>query len=302
MRGQGIPEEAILNLRCRLEELPRRSSERRQLVEETAEFYGVSRDTLYRALRERPHLHSVRRTDAGVPRVMSKTTLESYCEAIAALKIRTSNRKGRHLSTVQAIRLLEEHGIETPNGHLQAPEGLLKKTTVNRYLKRWGYDRERLTRQPPVVHFQAECSNDCWHFDLSPSDLKQVKTPVWMNPKRGKPLLMLYSVVDDRVEALAKQLRLPASAIGIVRLPVEERDAIVLPMRDFVDPDPFQEFEFASAIAAKLAIADFLGKPLAKLTPEQLARIDEILAGTLNKEAVFSQIRDDALVSRRPHA
>ncbi|MEM9543722.1 MAG: IS481 family transposase [Cyanobacteria bacterium P01_E01_bin.42] len=542
-----MPEEAILNLRCRLEELPQRSSERRQLVEETAEFYGVSRDTLYRALRERPHLHSVRRTDAGVPRVMSKTTLESYCEAIAALKIRTSNRKGRHLSTVQAIRLLEEHGIETPNGHLQAPKGLLKKTTVNRYLKQWGYDHKRLTRQPPVVHFQAECSNDCWHFDLSPSDLKHVNTPVWMNPERGKPLLMLYSVVDDRsgvayqeyhgvygedveaalrflfaamspkteedfpfqgipkmlyadngpiskslvfqkvmgylgvevrthmpegkdgrrvtarakgkaerpfrtvkevhetlyhlhepeteveanawlmkflhyynkqshrsephsrmedwlenlppsglqkmcsweryctfarkperrkvgsdarvtvdgvayevdadlagemvmlwwglfdnelyvehqerrygpyapaggpiplhryrrfkttptqkradrVEALAKQLRLPASAIGIVRLPVEERDAIVLPMRDFVDPDPFQEFEFASAIAAKLAIADFLGKPLAKLTPEQLARIDEILAGTLNKKAVFSQIRDDALVSRRPHA
>ncbi len=105
---------------------------------------------------------------------------------------------GRHLSTVQAIRLLEEHGINTPDGHLQAPSGLLKKTTVNRYLKQWGYDRDTLSRQPPAVRFQAEFSNDCWHFDLSPSDLKHVKAPAWIEPGRGRPLLMLYSVVDDR--------------------------------------------------------------------------------------------------------
>ena len=117
---------------------------------------------------------------------------------IAALKIRTSNRKGRHLSTVTAIRLLEEHGIETPEGHLQAPVGLLKKTTINRYLKQWGYDHQTLLRQPPAVRFQAEESNQCWHFDLSPSDLKHLKNvPEWAEGK-GRPLLMLYSVVDDR--------------------------------------------------------------------------------------------------------
>lgn len=48
------------------------------------------------------------------------------------------------------------------------------------------------------MRFQAENTNDCWHFDLSPSDLKHVKTPAWMEPGRGHPLLMLYSVVDDR--------------------------------------------------------------------------------------------------------
>ena len=129
---------------------------------------------------------------------MPKNSLERYCEVIAALKVRTSNRKGRHLSTVQAIRLLEEYGIETPDGHLQAPVGLLKKTTVNRYLKQWGYNHEKLSRQPPAVRFQADYSNQCWHFDLSPSDLKYLKNPSWIDESRGQPLLMLYSIVDDR--------------------------------------------------------------------------------------------------------
>ncbi|BAU65197.1 hypothetical protein STA3757_25760 [Stanieria sp. NIES-3757] len=141
---------------------------------------------------------SVRRADYGQPRVMPKPTLLRYCEIIAALKVRTSNGQGRHLSTVQAIRLLEEHGINTEDGHLQAPSGLLKKTTVNRYLKQWGYDKERLSRQPPAVRFEAEYSNQCWHFDLSSSDLKRLKNSIELEPGRGKQLLMLYSVVDDR--------------------------------------------------------------------------------------------------------
>ncbi|MGH2416524.1 MAG: IS481 family transposase, partial [Microcystaceae cyanobacterium] len=60
------------------------------------------------------------------------------------------------------------------------------------------YDHDTLRRQPPAVRFQAEHSNECWHFDLSPSDLKHVKSPAWIEPGRGHPLLMLYSVVDDR--------------------------------------------------------------------------------------------------------
>jgi hypothetical protein len=41
--------------------------------------------------------------------------MEYYCELIAAIKVRTSNKKGRHLSTGEAIRLIEEFGIETPD-------------------------------------------------------------------------------------------------------------------------------------------------------------------------------------------
>jgi hypothetical protein len=73
----------------------------------------------------------------------------------------------------EAIRLLEEHGIETPAGLLRAPKGVLTRSTVNRYLKQWGVDHRTLTREPLAVRFQAEHSNDCWHFDLSPSDLKR---------------------------------------------------------------------------------------------------------------------------------
>jgi hypothetical protein len=74
----------------------------------------------------------------------------------------------------------------------------LKITTVNHHLKRWGYDRPTLLRQPPAVRFQAQHSNDCWQFDLSPSDLKQINKPSWVREDGGSPQLMLYSVVDDR--------------------------------------------------------------------------------------------------------
>jgi hypothetical protein len=193
-----IPTEAILDLRRRLDQLPPRSQERRQLIQQIAQLYGVSEDTVYRTLREKKTVQALRRVDYGVPRAIPQATLERYCELIAAIKVRTSNRKGRHLSTTSAIRLLEEHGIQTPDGHIKAPPGLLKPTTVNRYLKHWGYNHETLLRQPPAVRFQAEHSNQCWHFDLSPSDLKHVKSPIWIEPGRGHPLLMLYSVVDDR--------------------------------------------------------------------------------------------------------
>jgi hypothetical protein len=537
MPSRRIPLETIVDLRRRLDLLPPRSSERRALIEEIAQLYGVSVDTVYRALKSGTQLRSLRRVDYGTPRVMPKTSLERYCEVIAALKIRTSNRKGHHLSTTEAIRLLEEHGIHTADGHVQAPPGLLKPTTVNRYLKQWGYDHNTLRRQPPAVRFQAEESNQCWHFDLSQSDLKHVKAPIWMESGRGHPLLMLYSVVDDRsgvtyqeyhgvygedveaalrfmfaamspkphsefpfqgipqmlymdngpiakslvfqkvmgylgvevrthlpqgkdgrrvtarskgkverpfrsvkemhetlyhlhepeteaeantwlmrfllhynrqshrsephsrmedwvanlpktgiaamctwerfctfareperrkvgidaritvdgvsyevdpdlagetvilwwglfdnelyveagerrygpytpvgapiplhryrsfkktrtqqradkIESLAKELVLPATAIGQVDLLSSPSSQMELRVQSFVDPDPFQELTFPTVIAAKLAIADYLGQPLAKLTSLQMADIDAILGNTLNKQAVMSQIRD----------
>jgi hypothetical protein len=537
MRRKNIPLETIIELRQRLERLPPRGSARRALIKDTAELYGVSPETVYRSLRQHTLPHSVRRTDCGQPRVMPKLTLLRYCEVIAALKVRTTNGQGRHLSTVQAIRLLEEHGINTDDGYLKAPPGLLKKTTVNRYLAEWGYDREKLSRQPPAVRFEAEYSNQCWHFDLSSSDLKRLKNAVENEPGRGKPLLMLYSVVDDRsgvsyqeyhevygedtgaalkflfnamsakqtadfpfqgipsmiymdngpigrssvfqkvmnylgvevrthvpkgkdgrrvtarakgkverpfrtvkemhetlyhlhepetiteantwlmqfllhynsqphrreshsriedwmrnltkdgiremcswerfctfarepekrkvgidaritvegvayevepdlagekvilwwglfdselyvehqekrygpyapigkpiplhsyrsfkktstqrradrIEQIASQLALPSSAIGEVELPVVVENVIPFPVRSFVDPDPFEELAFKNAIEAKRAIAYYLVKPLAKLTPEQMATVELILEKTLKKEEVMTQIKD----------
>jgi len=190
--------EALVMLRQRLGSLLPRSPERRRVMQETAQTYGISEATLYRALRARPSPRVVQRKDRGSPRVLSLTQMERYCEVIAALKLRTTNKKGRHLSTPEAIRLLEDYGVDTPEGRVQAPKAVLKKTTVNRYLELWGYDHPRLLRQPPAVRFEAPHSNDCWHFDLSPSDLKHLHVPSWIPEGQGAPLLMLYSVVDDR--------------------------------------------------------------------------------------------------------
>jgi hypothetical protein len=193
-----IPEEALIDLRRRLSSLPPRSQDRRHVMRQTAELYGISEATLYRALRQCKQPMMLKRSDHGIPRVLPIEKMERFCEVVAAIKIRTSNKKGRHLSTAEAIRLLEEHGIKTPNGFIKAPKSVLTAPTVNRYLKLWGYDHKTLLRQPPAVRFQARYSNECWHFDLSSSDLKHVEEPISFKEGKGHPLLMLYSIVDDR--------------------------------------------------------------------------------------------------------
>lgn len=193
-----IPSEALIDLHRRLSMLPARSSDRRTIICQTADLYGVSQWALYRALRAHARPKALRRADRGLPRVLPREKMEYYCEVIAAIKVRTSNKKGRHLSTAQAIRLLEEYGIETPDGLVKAPRCVLRVATINRYLKQWGYDRATLSKQSPAVRFQARYSNECWHFDLSPSDLKEIKPPLWAEQEKGRLVLMLYSVVDDR--------------------------------------------------------------------------------------------------------
>ena len=101
--GRQIPADALVNLRRRLDALPPRNPDRRVILESAADLYGVSRATLFRTLRRHLRPKAVRRADRGQPRKLTAPEMERYCEIIAALKIRTSNRKGRHLSTVRAI-------------------------------------------------------------------------------------------------------------------------------------------------------------------------------------------------------
>lgn len=198
MARKTLPPEAVVDLRRRLATLPSRSPERRRLIQETAAFYGVSPQTLYRVLGQWGKPRAAHRADAGLPRVLPTAELERYLELIAAVKVRTANGKGRHLSTGEAIRLLEDYGIETPAGRVQAPKGVLKTPTVNHYLKAWGLDWPTLRREPPAVRFQAQHSNELWQFDISPSDLKHLKAPAWVDATQGAPTLLLFSVVDDR--------------------------------------------------------------------------------------------------------
>jgi hypothetical protein len=78
---------------------------------------------------------------------------------------------------------------------------------VNRWLRTWGYDHARMTRAPPAVRFEARHANELWHFDMSPSDLKQLPRPDWVAPGKAAPTLMLFSVVDDRSGAAYQEYR-----------------------------------------------------------------------------------------------
>ena len=90
------------------------------------------------------------------------------------------------------------------------------------------------------------------------------------------------------------QLALPASAISR-NTEVEflasnsTKEPVLIP---FTDPDPFQEFTYPSILSAKRAIADYLNQPLAKLNPEQMAFINQILSETLNKKAILEQVKN----------
>ena len=191
------PGEALVELRRRLSLLSPRDPNRTEIVARAAQAYGISVWTMYRALREFNRPKSVRRSDHGATRVAPQPQMERYAEIVAALKIRTTNGKGRRVSTARAIQLLEGDGVETPDGLVKVEPGLLKRATIDRLLRASGLDHARVTRPGAAVRFHARRSNELWHFDMSPSDLKQVEAPLWIDEGRGRPTLMLFSAVDD---------------------------------------------------------------------------------------------------------
>lgn len=95
----------------------------------------------------------------------------------------------------------------------------------------------------------------------------------------------------DRIRHLADQLKLPIAALA-----GDDRrlDPPILPME--LPKQPFDaealEYHFPTTIAAKLAIADDLGLPLAKLTQDDRAFIDRVLAETLTRRIVLMRVRD----------
>ncbi|WP_204367902.1 IS481 family transposase [Candidatus Jidaibacter acanthamoebae] len=193
-----MPADALIMLYNRLSALAPRNPQRKLVIKEAAEFYNVSPATLYRALHKYKKPKTIYRADYNRPRLISQSEMRNYCELIAALRVRTTNKKGRRLSIKECIRLLETYGVETKGVLVKAPQGLLKKSTVSNYLKRFGLDCLSLNVQPPIVRFQAVNSNDCWHFDFSPSDFKHLPAEKNEDNLERTPTLMLASVVDDR--------------------------------------------------------------------------------------------------------
>jgi hypothetical protein len=99
--ASAVPIEALAGLRRRLAALPPRHPERRRLMESTAQLYAISRATLYRLLRDNRRPKEAYRSDRGRPRLLPADEIERLCAIVAAMKIKTTNRKGRHLSTVR---------------------------------------------------------------------------------------------------------------------------------------------------------------------------------------------------------
>lgn len=190
-----IPSEVIVNLYHKLSNLSAKHPDRKLLINETAKAFDVSFSTVRRAIKNYSQPRSITRSDYNCPRKISKEEMVRYCELIAALKIRSTNRKGKQLSTPRAIDILENHGIDIDGTRIISPKGLLTKPTINRYLKRLGLTSKNFRCEPVVTRFQARYSNECWQLDFTPSELKYLPGG---NKKEESKSLLLASVVDDR--------------------------------------------------------------------------------------------------------
>jgi hypothetical protein len=193
-----LPTETLIILHNKLASLHSRDAKRKLIVQEAAVFYDVSVSTIYRALRKYNKPSTLTRMDYNNPRLMKYEEIKKYCELIAALKLRTTNKKGRHLSNSACIRILENYGIETESGLVKAPVGLLKKSTISFYLRRLCLGSAALQVQPLFVRFQAQQSNECWQFDFSYSDFKGFIADKPKQESGVEAKLMLLGVVDDR--------------------------------------------------------------------------------------------------------
>jgi hypothetical protein len=97
----------------------------------------------------------------------------------------------------------------------------------------------------------------------------------------------------DRIEQLAAQLGLPIAALSgeqAVRL-IPLDDASPVPVEPF-DPAPPAETCYPTIVAAKLAIADELATPLAKLSAQDRQFIDHVLGETLERTIVLARVRE----------
>jgi len=103
---------------------------------------------------------------------------------------------------------------------------------------------------------------------------------------------------------LAGKLALPRAALsgedGVVMVGAgPDAGTAKVPVRPFRDPDPFRELGFANPIAARRAIADEVRLPLAKLSDDDRAFIDALLARTLARPEILSAVRERFPLGRR---
>ena len=171
-----IPLEILYRLDEKITNLPTQGKLRRALLQEVAVRFGLSESTVYRQLKKLMIHPSVRtsRQDKGCPRIIKEEDLHHYCQLIAAMKIRSMNGKKHMLSTKQCITFLEEDGVKVKEQTFTAAKGLLKVSTVNRYLNHYLISPDDILSEPTVNHFEAAYSNQCWQLDITPSELHRL--------------------------------------------------------------------------------------------------------------------------------
>jgi hypothetical protein len=193
-----IPEEILLELADNLSRLRARDAERRRLVKRTAAIFGCSCETVYRQIARQRGPRRCTRSDQGQPRQATEPDFRRWVEIVAAVKLATRNKKGRHLSTSRAIELAEE-GVYLEGRFEQIPKGGLRRSNCDRWMHRLGISIRHSLRQTPAIRFEARESNECWQFDVSVSDAHYLAEQKIL-PEAGQsgyPHLGLFSVVDD---------------------------------------------------------------------------------------------------------
>jgi hypothetical protein len=189
-----IPQEVLFDLDQKITNLPENGRLRRELIRDTAGVFNVSESTIYRQLKKL-NIHPNNRksrSDKGSVRILDQQGFYYYCQVIAALKIASSNQVYM-LSTQACIELLESGQVSIKNKNIQAPKGILKPSTINKYLNQYYMSPRYIYSEPTVNHFMARYSNQCWQFDITPSELHKLDEQNSEDPRR----LMLFSVVDD---------------------------------------------------------------------------------------------------------
>lgn len=211
-----IPDNALERLKKILDMLPPRSKERRFHIERVAQDYGVDPSTIYRKIKPKMIPRNPNR-NRGHPKWEDTEEYIGWVEIIAAIKHRSLNKNGHHISTRQAIKMAEKGFRDTRTGEwIQIPEGKLARTTCDRWLKNLDLNITKRW-ESPSVRFGATEPNEVWQFDMSSSDMcyfdKEeglTQDTSWNSGKsvEKRRMIMLYSVIDDfsRVEYMEYHL------------------------------------------------------------------------------------------------
>lgn len=193
-----IPDEVLQELYNNLTKLGSKDPIRHQLVQRTAKAFNCCEQTVYFQLKKWPLPKRANRKDKGHCRYEVELEFRQWIEIVAALKLASLNKKGRHLSTTRAIELAEA-GVYIDGKLKQIPKGVLNRVTADRWMQQLGINIVGSMKQSACVRFQAQQSNECWQFDISISDAYYLAQQKSLTPAQQEtyPHLALFSVVDD---------------------------------------------------------------------------------------------------------